>query len=62
MSCTAINGYRSVMATLLQSPVQLQRTTTSRLTALYPGWPGWANTRRNIHSLTPWFVAIIQHL
>jgi len=29
-------------------------TTATHLMALYQGWPRWAGTRRNIHSLTPW--------
>jgi len=30
----------------------LLATTTTRLTAVHAGQPGWAGTRRNIHSLT----------
>jgi len=39
-------------------------TATTHLTALYPGQPGWASNRRNIHSLTPCFCGsfLIQHL
>jgi len=33
--------------------------THSRLTALCPGLPGWAGTRRNIHPLTPGLVSDI---
>jgi len=31
----------------------------THLTALYPGRPGWAGVRRNIHSLTPCLCGII---
>ena len=34
--------------------------TQNRLMALCPGLPGWANTKRNIHALTP--ILIIKHL
>jgi len=33
--------------------------THNRLTAVCPGLPGWAGTRRNIHPLTP--ILIIRH-
>jgi len=34
-------------------------TTISQLSGLCPGQPGWAGTRRNIHSLTP--IVVINH-
>jgi len=34
--------------------------THNRSTALFPGLPGWAGTRRNIHLLTP--ILIIGYL
>jgi len=37
-------------------------TTTTRLTTLYSGQPGWAGTRKTRTHSHPVFVAIIQHL
>jgi len=59
--CYAPSGSGSAISERKLQPSTCITTTIyyNRFTALCPGLPGWAGTRRNIHPLTP--IQIINH-